>query len=224
MSGRENILGKIRQQIGGDEIDNKRRAAVANRLANGPRGIIPKRGQLPQLKQVDLFCAQAEVVQSTVVRIESYSALPEAVTNYLRANNLPSALRMGDDERLADAPWDAVPNLERAKGVAIETDTTGLSHATTGVAETGTLVMTSGMDNPTSVNFLPENHIIVIRATDIEGDYETALDRIRQIEGKGRMPRTVNMITGPSRSGDIEQTILLGAHGPRKLHIIVVDG
>ena len=72
--------------------------------------------------------------------------------------------------------------------------------------------------------FLPENHIVVVKSSDIEGDYETALGRIRDEHGKGNMPRTVNMITGPSRSGDIEQKILLGAHGPRSLHIIVVDG
>ena len=40
--------------------------------------------------------------------------------------------------------------------------------------------------------------------------------------GKGQMPRTVNWITGPSRSADIEQTLLLGAHGPQRLHVIVV--
>ena len=67
-----------------------------------------------------------------------------------------------------------------------------------------------------------QNHVVVIAAEDIEGDYESALARIRETYGQGRMPRTVNMITGPSRSGDIEQTILLGAHGPRKLHIVIV--
>ena len=46
--------------------------------------------------------------------------------------------------------------------------------------------------------------------------------RLRERYGKGRMPRTVNTITGPSRTGDIEQTIELGAHGPRRVHILVV--
>ena len=61
-------------------------------------------------------------------------------------------------------------------------------------------------------------------AKDIAGDYESVLARVRNTYGKGRMPRTVNFITGPSRSGDIEQTLLLGAHGPRRLHIVVVKG
>jgi L-lactate dehydrogenase complex protein LldG len=64
--------------------------------------------------------------------------------------------------------------------------------------------------------------VVVLKAADIAGDYETIWERIRADFGPGAMPRTVNMITGPSRSGDIEQKILLGAHGPRRLHIIVV--
>ena len=55
------------------------------------------------------------------------------------------------------------------------------------------------------------------------GPYEDAWDRLRAAEGEGRLPRTVNFITGPSRTGDIEQTIQMGAHGPRRLHVILVE-
>jgi len=97
-----------------------------------------------------------------------------------------------------------------------------VSHAFGGVAETGTLVLTSGQDNPTSLNFLPDNHIVVIEAKDIAGDYESIWPRLREKFGDGLMPRAVNLITGPSRSADIEQTLILGAHGPRRLHVILV--
>jgi len=97
-----------------------------------------------------------------------------------------------------------------------------VSHASAAVAETGTLVLTSGPDNPTTLNFLPDVHIVVVDAADIASDFETVMARLRERYGTGTMPRTVNMITGPSRSADIEQTLLLGAHGPRKLHVIVV--
>jgi L-lactate dehydrogenase complex protein LldG len=90
------------------------------------------------------------------------------------------------------------------------------------VAETGTLILTSGPDNPTTLNFLPENHIVILFADDIAGNYEDVWDRLRRMNGSN-LPRTVNMITGPSRTGDIEQTIELGAHGPRRLHIMIVD-
>jgi L-lactate dehydrogenase complex protein LldG len=84
--------------------------------------------------------------------------------------------------------------------------------------------MTSGAENPSTLNFLADNHIVVVSGKDMTGDYEAMWDKVRATFGKGRMPRTVNMITGPSRLADIEQTLLLGAHGPRRLHIIVVNG
>jgi hypothetical protein len=96
------------------------------------------------------------------------------------------------------------------------------SHAFAAVAESGTLVLTSGEANPTTLNFLPDNHIVVVNAKDVAGDYEEVWAKVRFANGKGQMPRTVNWITGPSRSADIEQTLLLGAHGPRRLHIVLV--
>jgi L-lactate dehydrogenase complex protein LldG len=120
-------------------------------------------------------------------------------------------------------PWtEDAPSLERHRGRADMTDETSLSRAFAGVAETGTLVVTSGPDNPTTLNFLPENHIVILFADDIVASYEDVWDRLRHLNGSA-LPRTVNMITGPSRTGDIEQTIELGAHGPRRLHIMIVD-
>lgn len=112
--------------------------------------------------------------------------------------------------------------LEIKRGPSDGYDEAGVSHAFGGIAETGTLVMLSGVDNPTTINFLPEHHIVVVDAEAIDGDLETAIAKIRTRYGKGKMPRTVNLISGPSRSGDIEQKLVLGAHGPRALHLIVV--
>ena len=222
MNARDAILSKIRSQIAVDGEDTARRAAVANRLANAPKGVIPGRGQLSAKQMHDLFCERAESVESTVQRVAAYDGIPAAVSDYLRQRNLPQTIRLGSDPRLEAADWSSEPNLTRHQGPSDGTDPDGLSHAATGVAETGTLLMTSGEDNPTTLNFLPESHIVVIAASDIEGDYETALGRIRSEHGKGRMPRTVNMITGTSRTGDIEQTLQTGVHGPKALHIVVV--
>ncbi|HEX8165998.1 MAG TPA: lactate utilization protein, partial [Beijerinckiaceae bacterium] len=132
-------------------------------------------------------------------------------------------LRMGEDPRLAAMPWGETA-LEVSRGPSQGGDLNAVSHAFGAVAESGTAVMVSGPENPSTLNFLPDNHIVVVAAKDIAGDYEQVLAKVRARYGKGRMPRTVNFITGPSRSGDIEQTLLLGAHGPRRLHIVVVKG
>lgn len=221
MSAREVILGKVRRSLGVPSGDVGRRAIVIARLEGAPRSVVPARGQLPPAERVALFAKMAEKVAATVARVADRAEVPAAVANFLRAHNLPAAARMGDDPRLAGMPWAETP-IELSSGPSAGDDLVTVSHAGAGIAETGTLVLTSGPDNPTTLNFLPEAHIVVLDAADVVGDIETVWDRLRERYGKGLLPRTVNMITGPSRSADIEQTILLGAHGPRRLHIVIV--
>lgn len=222
-NARAEILANIRRSLGVTGTEAPRRSAVDERIERAPRGIIPARGQVTGAERIALFRAEAERAQATVTTVASANAVPAAVTDYLRRHNLPAAVRMGADERLAAMPWGET-SLEITKGPSSGSDLNGVSHAFAGVAESGTLVLVSGEDNPTTLNFLPDNHIVVVNARDIAGDYEEVWGRIRFTYGKGQMPRTVNFVTGPSRSGDIEQTLLLGAHGPRALHIIVVGG
>ena len=121
-------------------------------------------------------------------------------------------------------PWtDSAPLLTVASGKAEPEDVTSLTAAFAGIAETGTLMLHSGPEGPTTLNFLPENHIVVLKASQVVGAYEDAWDRLRMARDGAAVPRTVNLITGPSRTGDIEQTIQLGAHGPRRLHILLVE-
>jgi len=222
MSDRDVILGKIRRSLAVDGSDVGRRAIVIARLEGAPRGIVPERGQLPQEERVALFAKMAEKVSATVSRVAAPEDVPQAVAEFLREHNLPATLRIGADPLVAAMPWDKT-QIAVSHGPSDGSDPVGLSHAIAGVAESGTLVLTSGKDNPTTLNFLPETHVVVVRAEDIAGDYETVWDELRETYGRGEMPRTVNMVTGPSRSGDIEQKLLLGARGPRRLHIIIVE-
>jgi L-lactate dehydrogenase complex protein LldG len=222
MSARDDIFSNIRRSLGVTGKEAPRLAIARDRLAGAPRGVIPARGQLYPAGRVALFRAEAEGVQATTTEVAA-TEVPAEIARYLRDNNLPATLRMGADPRLADMNWGGTA-LEISRGASEGDDLNAVSHAFAGVAETGTLVMTSGPDNPVTLNFLPDNHIVVIDAKDIAGDAESVWTRLRETLGKGVMPRAVNMITGPSRSGDIEQKLLLGAHGPRRLHIIVVNG
>jgi L-lactate dehydrogenase complex protein LldG len=220
-SAREDILGTIRRSLGVRGDERTRRSIVEERIERSPKGLIPARGQVNGKERIDLFVAQATGAQATISQVADRSEVPAAVAEYLRSHNLPADLRMGGDERLKNMPWEQT-SLDVREGVSDGSDLNGVSHAFGGVAETGTLVLVSGPDNPSTLNFLPDNHIVVVDAKDVQGDYEEVWSRIRFAYGKGEMPRTVNYVTGPSRSGDIEQTILLGAHGPRRLHIVVV--
>jgi L-lactate dehydrogenase complex protein LldG len=221
MSARGDILANIRRSLGLRGTEMTRRTNVESRLQQRPLGVIPARGKLDRAARIDLFKTQAEAAQASVAMVSAAVEIPAEIASYLRDRNLPATLRLGTDPRLAALPFKNTA-LMVSIGRSLGNDPNALSHAFAGVAETGSLILTSGPDNPTSLNFLPENHIVVIEAADIVGDYETVWKRLREKYGAGTLPRTVNMITGPSRSADIEQTIFLGAHGPRRLHIIVV--
>ncbi|MFN3889276.1 MAG: lactate utilization protein C [Beijerinckiaceae bacterium] len=223
MSARDEILGAVRRSLGVQPANAARRAAVDARIAAGAAGLRPQRGQGGKETRVLTFTEEAQRVNATVERAASLGDVPEAAARYLRERNLAARLRMGDDPRLTALPWEAT-QIEVTRGASGGDDPNAISFAEAGVAETGTLVFSSGAHNPTTLNFLPDNHIAVLRAADVEADYEAVWARLRTGYGKGVLPRTVNFVTGPSRSADIEQKLLLGAHGPRSLHIIVVDG
>jgi L-lactate dehydrogenase complex protein LldG len=223
MSGRDAILSKVRGSLNARADDAARRDLVAARLRDHPTGVIPARGQLPAKERLALFRDMATKANASVAVVKAYADVPKAVVSYLRYKNLPSEIRMGADPRLAAAPFSEQRTLQVRSGPSDGNDLVGVSHALGGVAETGTLVLTSGADNPTTINFLPEHHIVVVDAHDIAGDLESLWRSLRSVRGADGMPRAVNLVTGPSRSGDIEQVLLLGAHGPRALHILVVD-
>jgi len=220
MSARDDVLANIRRSLGVTGKEATRRGIVAARLQDGARGPIPARGQGSPAARMATFIAEAQRVSASVVVLDNAAAVPAEVARYLRDSNLPLEVRIGADARLADLDWRG-GGMTTIPGASAGADLSAVSHAFAGVAETGSLVVLSGADNPVTLNFLPDNHIVVLSAADLFGDLESVWTKMRRDLGKGVMPRTVNIITGPSRSADIEQTLLLGAHGPRRLHILV---
>lgn len=223
-SARDAVLGRVRAAIGDKAPTADRRAAVEARLTAHRGGIVPARGHLPPAERIALYENRLAAVMATSARVASPADVPAAVAAVLRDRNLPAAIRTGDDPRLAAMPWGDLPALTVSHGRSSGDDIASVSHAFAAVAETGTTMLVSGPDNPTTLNFLPDLHIIVVDAADIAGDFETVIARLRERYGEGEMPRTVNFVTGPSRSADIGQILVLGAHGPRALHILIVDG
>jgi L-lactate dehydrogenase complex protein LldG len=222
MAARDLIFGSIRRSLGVSGKEATRRKAVSDRLAQHPPGIVPARGQLAAKERLALFRTMVEAANGSVDEIADAGDVPSAIAALLRAHNLPMAVKRGADPRLAALPWERERTLEVSVGPSDGKDLVAVSHAFGAAAESGTLMLVSGPDNPTTLNFLPDTHVVVIDAKDVAGDYETLWRRLREKFGDGTMPRTVNLITGPSRSADIEQTLILGAHGPRRLHVIVV--
>ena len=132
---------------------------------------------------------------------------------------------MAPHPELQALPWDSRPLLQRREGRAEASDLVAVQHGFAGVAETGTLVLPGGPQRPTTLNLLSETEIVVLRASRVVGAYEEAFDLLRAelVPADGLLPRNIMLVTGPSRSADIESTLELGAHGPRRLHVVLID-
>ncbi len=215
MASRERILERIRRGQarggavpGGAELD-----LVRNYLRAHPRGPLPDVGG----DLVARFRERAAASASTVDAVAAESDVPAAVARYLDAHRLPKC----------GCVWPALGSLEwSGAGLSLQAraahgdDAVGVSGVFCAIAETGTLCVTSGAATPASVSLVPETHVAVVPATRIVAHMEDAWDLMRT--ELGRLPRVVNYISGPSRTADIEQTVVLGAHGPARVHIVVV--
>lgn len=230
MSSRDGILAKVRAGVAsGSPVVNEgteaeRRATVATRLAGHQRHLVPERvaGKSPA-ELAAVLQRWIEMAGGEMTAVATTAELPAAITGYLRRHNLPQRVRIGADAFLAGLPWSGEAHLDVARGPAERTDVTGVTHALAAVAETGTLVVASGADNPVTLSFLPETNIVVVQRGDIVGPLEDAVARLRAGgSAAGAMPRTLNLISGPSRSADIGGIPVLGAHGPKRLCVLVV--
>ncbi len=155
---------------------------------------------------------------ATIHQIASAEKIPWAVADYLGERKLTGKGVIAPD--MSELPYGQA-GLDIRCGNGKDSDTFSLTGAFAGIAETGALALLSGPGSPTTLNFLPEAHIVALKADDIVGTYEDVWSRLSALEIA--MPRTVNFITGPSRTADIEQTMQFGAHGPRHLHILLID-
>jgi len=219
---RARILGRVRDALsksGAARDDAVARAdaeAYVAAHAHGPRPRMP--GDL-----VARFMQRATDMESTVERIGERREIPASVARYLDALELAPALAAQRSRQ--GVCWPELADLDWAgAGLAIEPrpttgdDKLGITGAFCAIAETGTLVLLSGASTPTATMLLPDTHVAVVSAARIVAGMEEAFALVRD-----ELPRAVNLVSGPSRTGDIEQTIVLGAHGPYRVHILVVD-
>lgn len=215
------ILGSIRRSLRREAIPPERRAALEARLADPTPNLIPARAQGDAKAMVELFAEMTLAAQATLTRVRSIQDVPGAVAEYLAGQNLPASFVMAPDPELDAIPWRERPTLSIRRGKPEPGDQVGVSGAFAAIAETGTLMLTSGPEHPSTLNFLPETHVVVLKAGKVVGPYEEAWKKLRAAHAMP--PRTVNLVTGPSRSGDIEQRLLMGAHGPRRLHVVLIE-
>jgi L-lactate dehydrogenase complex protein LldG len=214
MTARDAILARIRARQGkAGSPSAAERDAVRAHIAAHPESPRPHAGWNP----VERFCEQAGALASTVDQVETLEGVPAAAARYLKQNALPLTAVCWPE--LAELGWSGA-GVEIAVREAREADLVGITGAFCAIAETGTLLTVSGPQTPPTVSLLPETHIAVLSASRIVPGMEEAWQLLRA--ESPAMPRAVNFISGPSRTADIEQTMTFGAHGPYRVHIVLV--
>jgi L-lactate dehydrogenase complex protein LldG len=218
---RARILNGIRTTLDAASDASVRRSAVTERLAQPFAHTRPRRAMHAGAELVARFREFQRTLGVDVVDVAALAEIPAAIAGYLGALGLALRLRRANDDALAALAWDSATSLVVDTGGAEDGDAVGLSRAIAGVAETGTLVLASGSGNPVTVGLLPDTHIVVLREDEIVASYEEACVRVLAANA-GAMPRTLNLVTGASRTGDIGGKIVMGAHGPRRLAVVLV--
>jgi L-lactate dehydrogenase complex protein LldG len=220
-ASRDALLARVRRALGKNDVDASARAqaqAYVDAHAHGPRPAMPA-------DLVQRFLDRATDMASTVERIGAIGEVPAAVARYLDALKLPPSLAM--QQSRSGVCWPELEDLDwTAAGLCIEArptagnDRIGITGSFCAIAETGTLVLITGEPWPVASALLPDTHFAIVRADRIVSGMEEAFALVRA--ERPTIPRAINLISGPSRTGDIEQTIVLGAHGPYRVHILVL--
>lgn len=213
MSARENILARIRSANAARARGNVA-VGVAGRLAEHERGPLPEMRWEP----VQRFKQYSTAAASTIDEVASLAAVPQAVAHYLREHKLPMNAVCWPEFAALD--WEQVGVQMQARP-ADGDDKVGLTGSYCALAETGTIVLLSGAHQDATTSLLPETHIAVVSAKRIVSSMEDVWDMLRA--EVGQLPRQVSLVSGPSRTADIEMTLVFGAHGPFRVHIIITD-
>jgi L-lactate dehydrogenase complex protein LldG len=211
---RQAIFDRIRKAQGRPAgATEEEHAAVRDYLERHPVGPQPAVGG-------DLavhFIEQARRMSDTVERVAAHDDVPAAVARYLDAQGI--ARTAIGWETLKDMAWSGA-GIDFAARPPENLDKVGITGCFCAVAETGTLMLLSGVETFASASLLPETHIAIVDASRIVASMEDAFALARA--ERGELPRATNLISGPSRTADIEQTIVLGAHGPYRVHVVLV--
>ncbi len=200
---RSNILDRLKAGAGRPKID--------------PAPVLPafvsESGDLTALLKTKLVA-----VQSSVDIVDTDQQCGQSIIDFLQNHHCP--LKVGVVPGLDVSQLSQNQQIEFYACEDFATSQTILTHAAWGIAETGSLVLPSAVERPTLANFLPDNCIVLIKEGDILPYLEDALLAVQKSEPG--MPRALNLISGPSKTADIEQTLVYGAHGPIQLHVIIL--
>lgn len=214
LSSRQRILATIRHNLKREQVDE---SLLNLRLQQKPRGVLPELSDAV----IPLFIDKMQKSVANVEQIHSISDTIFILEKIIEDQKIIPQFRLAKNPLFNLISFKKHPDWIVQFGAAEPTDMISLTHAVCGVAETGTLVLLSSATSPTTLNFLPPIHIVLLNIKTIFPHYEDALDLIGQTYTAATLSRIINFISGPSRTSDIEQTAQFGAHGPKQLYVLL---
>lgn len=213
MSAKENILSRIRAANAMHAAHGDASPKAAQRLAAHPRGPMPTM----QWDPLEQFRACSIAAASTIDDVGTRADVPGAVARYLKQNDLPMSGVCWPE--FGDLDWQGA-GLDIQARPASGDDKVGVTGSFCALAETGTLVLLSGEKQHATTSLLPETHVAVLPASRVVVSMEDVWDMVRTEVGE--LPRQINFVSGPSRTADIEMTLVYGAHGPYRVHVLLL--
>ncbi|MDR3458153.1 MAG: lactate utilization protein [Verrucomicrobiae bacterium] len=224
MSERENILGRIREalKVGAlvPGLHGHGQPASASPLSS-PRQWLPKVGDSFD-EQLALFAKNAAELKADFQLFKSADEARQAI-NSLRDKEKWQRVG-GHSGDLTDAicPTLNLPLLRTDRPYDVhelEACDAGISECDALIAQTGTVLVTNRSAGGRALSVLPPHHVVLARRDQLVADLPAAFALLQQRYATN-YPSMISFITGPSRTGDIERIMVLGAHGPKKLTII----
>lgn len=217
------------------------RARLANSRQSPHPGGFPARaqaaGDVPRAGAarralIDRFVAELTAVGGHAERIGQPGDLAVYLRRLAESADRKLAVRE-DDPRWREpqgAPWLAalagsgleVVTASAARATLAAADI-GITWADWGIAETGTLVQLTGPGRARTVSLLPPVHVALLPAERILAQRSELMRILRESGPSGLLPSQVVLITGPSRTGDIENDLTIGVHGPGEVHVLIIE-
>jgi L-lactate dehydrogenase complex protein LldG len=231
MSEKEKILTRIREALTVQAVlpDSHGHVTVHDGAVGTPRPTSPARTWLPLVGEsfearLALFQKNSADLKSTVHVVEDQDHLARSLCSLRDAEGWKKiAAHSGElaDEaaRVLDRP---VCRTDRAYNVAeLESCDVGITECDALIAQTGSVLVTSRSAGGRALSVLPPHHVVLARRDQLIADLPDAFALLNK-KYDANYPSFISFITGPSRTGDIERILVLGAHGPRKLTIFVL--
>lgn len=197
------------------------------RMAPGPRRSLEERVSLLRTR---MEAVHTEFVETTEAGwpTELLSVLRrEKLRNLLHAPELPEGKRIAEAWSQAGASQ-GLPGLiaydkevERFKDSLFHDIDAGFTTTLGAIADTGSLILWPTAQEPRLLSLVPPVHLALLRTTDATSIHDSLSDAFRELSWSGRMPTNALLVSGPSKTADIEQTLCYGVHGPKRLIVLL---